>query len=193
MYLIVGLGNPGLKYAKTKHNMGFMVVDILADKYNIEVDKKKSQAYVGQGLLEGHKSMLVKPQTFMNLSGESVMSLVNYYDIDPEEELIVIYDDISLEPGSIRVRKKGSAGGHNGMKNIIKLVGTENFTRIRVGIGAKPEKMDLADYVLAPFEKSVIADVEDGLDQAARAVTVILTEGVDEAMNQFNKKAKAKD
>lgn len=188
MYIIVGLGNPGLKYVKTKHNMGFFAIDILADKYNIDLNMKKGQAYCGQGVIEGQKVLLVKPQTFMNLSGESVMSLCNFFKIDTANELIVIYDDITLEPGNIRVRKKGSAGGHNGMKNIIKLLGTEEFMRIRAGIGAKPEKMDLADYVLAPFEKSVIPFIEEGVQKAADATVTILTKGIDTAMNKYNRK-----
>ena len=188
MYIIAGLGNPGLKYAKTKHNIGFMVMDLLADRYNIEFDLKKGQAYCGQGVIEGQKVLLVKPQTYMNLSGESIASLVNFYKIDETSELIVIYDDITLEPGNIRVRKKGSAGGHNGMKNIIKLLGTEEFMRVRTGIGAKPEKMDLAAFVLAPFDKSVIPDIEDGIERAANATVSIITEGIDSTMNQFNKK-----
>lgn len=189
MYIIAGLGNPGLKYAKTKHNIGFMVVDELANRYNIDFNIKKGQALCGQGVIEGQKVLLVKPQTFMNLSGESIASLANFYKIDVTSELIVIYDDITLEPGNIRVRKKGSAGGHNGMKNIIKLISTEEYMRVRTGIGAKPEKMDLAAYVLAPFEKAVIPDIEVGIERAANATVKILTDGIESTMNEYNKKS----
>ena len=188
MYIIVGLGNPGLKYAKTKHNMGFMAVDLLASKYRIDLTKRMGQAYCGQGIIEGEKVLLVKPQTYMNLSGESVAALVNFYKIDISSELIVIYDDVSLEPGNIRVRSKGSAGGHNGMKNIIKLTGTEDFIRVRIGIGATPEQVDLVSYVLMPFEKEVIPLIEEGIERAAEATVGIIRDGVDTTMNSYNRK-----
>ena len=130
MYLIVGLGNPGQQYAHTRHNVGFDVMDAIADKYNISISEKKHKALYGKGVIEGSRVVLAKPQTFMNLSGESVAELLNYYKLDPETELIVIFDDISLDPGNIRIRKKGSAGGHNGIKNIIAMTGTQNFLRI---------------------------------------------------------------
>ena len=139
MYIIAGLGNPGKQYAQTRHNVGFDTIDILADKYNISVDTKKHKALCGKGMIEGQKVVLAKPQTFMNLSGESVRELVDFYKIDPEEELIVIYDDISLEPGQLRIRPKGSAGGHNGIKNIIAHLGTQVFKRVKVGVGEKPK------------------------------------------------------
>ena len=134
MFLIVGLGNPTKQYEKTRHNIGFDVMDALADKYNISISENKHKALCGKGVIEGMKVVLAKPQTYMNLSGESVAELVNYYKLDPESELIVVFDDISLEPGNIRIRKKGSAGGHNGIKNIIAQLVTDTFQRIKVGI-----------------------------------------------------------
>ena len=188
MYIIAGLGNPGLKYAKTKHNMGFMAVDLLSDRYKIDLNKRMGQAYCGQGIIEGEKVLLVKPQTYMNLSGESIAALTHFYKTDVANELIIIYDDISLEPGNIRVRKKGSAGGHNGMKNIIKLLGTEEYIRVRIGIGGTPEQISLVDHVLHPFDKDQIPLVEDGIERAADAVVKIITSGPDQAMNEYNRK-----
>ena len=188
MYIIAGLGNPGKQYAQTRHNVGFDTIDILADKYNISVDTKKHKALCGKGMIEGQKVVLAKPQTFMNLSGESVRELVDFYKIDPEEELIVIYDDIDLEPGQLRIRKKGSAGGHNGIKDIIRRLGTEKFIRIRVGVGAKPKDWDLADFVLGHFSDSDRKLVDEGINDAAEAVEMILSEGVDAAMNKYNRK-----
>ena len=151
MYVIVGLGNPDKKYEHTRHNIGFDVIDALADKYNISVTDKKHKALCGSGVIEGMKVLLVKPQTYMNLSGESVAEVMNFYKLDPDEEMIVIFDDISLEPGRIRIRKKGSAGGHNGIKSIIAMTGTQGFSRIKVGVGEKPQGWDLADHVLGRF------------------------------------------
>ena len=153
MYLIAGLGNPTKEYDKTRHNAGFSVIDVLADRYRIDVSEKKHKALCGRGVIEGQKVLLLKPQTFMNLSGESIRAAADYYKIAPEE-MVVIYDDISLEPGQLRIRLKGSAGGHNGIKNIIANLGTQDFPRIKVGVGAKPPRMDLADYVLGRFPKS---------------------------------------
>ena len=151
MFIIVGLGNPGKKYENTRHNAGFLAIDALADKYGIRVTEKKHKALCGTGVIEGNKVLLVKPETFMNLSGESVRAVMDFYKIDPEEDMLVIYDDISLAPGNIRIRKKGSAGGHNGIKSIIAHAGTQNFVRIKVGVGEKPSGWDLADYVLGHF------------------------------------------
>lgn len=147
MYIIIGLGNPGEKYGHTRHNVGFEVIDILADRIGIHVEEKKHKGLCGRGVLEGQKVVLVKPQTFMNLSGECVRAAADFYKV-AEDEIIVVYDDISLEPGRLRVRSKGSAGGHNGIKNIIAHLGTQEFPRVKVGIGEKPKGMDLADYVL---------------------------------------------
>ena len=186
MFIIAGLGNPDEKYQGTRHNVGFDVVDRLAEKYQIAVDTKKHRALIGKGVIEGQKVLLVKPQTYMNLSGESIRSLVEYYKIDPEEELIVIYDDISLEPGKIRIRKKGSAGGHNGIKNIIAQLGTQNFQRGKVGVGEKPKGWDLADYVRGHFSKEDRGLVDDALKRVAGAVELMVQGEVDQAMNQFN-------
>ena len=153
MFIIVGLGNPERKYDGTRHNIGFSAITVIADKYNISMDIEKHKAVCGKGYIEGQKVILAMPQTYMNLSGESVRELVDYYKIDPESELIVIYDDINLAPGRLRIREKGSAGGHNGIKNIISHLGTQVFPRIRIGVGEKPKGWDLADYVLGRFAK----------------------------------------
>lgn len=189
MYLIAGLGNPGRKYERTKHNVGFDVIDYVTDRHRIPFSGIQFQAECGKGIIAGQKVMLAEPLTYMNLSGEAVAALVNYYKLDPEEELIVIYDDISLDPGQIRVRKKGSAGGHNGIKNIIACLGTDKFKRIRVGIGAKPDRWDLADYVLAPFTPENREKIEDAIEDAADALELILSGDMDEAMNRYNHKA----
>ena len=186
MFIIVGLGNPTKEYEGTRHNIGFTVIDEIASKYNIAVETRKHMAFVGKGMIEGQKVILAKPQTYMNLSGESVRSLVDFYKIDEEQELIVIYDDISLEPGKIRIRKKGSAGGHNGIKNIIAQLGTQNFQRVKVGVGEKPKGWDLADYVLGHFSKEDRGLVDDALKRAAGAVELMVQGEVDQAMNQFN-------
>lgn len=186
MFLIVGLGNPGTAYQNTRHNIGFEVIDLLAGQENISVSEKKHKAIIGKGLINGQKVLLAKPQTYMNLSGESVRQLVDYYDIDPIEELLVISDDISLEPGQIRLRKKGSAGGHNGLKNIIAHIGNGDFKRLRMGVGAKPEGYDLADYVLGHFSKEESDLMGEATKKAADAVRLLLLEGIDAAMNRFN-------
>ena len=188
MFLIVGLGNPEKKYDKTRHNIGFDTIDALADKYNISMNEKKHKALCGTGVIDGVKVLLAKPQTYMNLSGDSVAEIVNFYKIDPEEEMIVIFDDISLAPGNIRVRKKGSAGGHNGIKSIIARTGTQNFMRIKVGVGEKPAGWDLADHVLGHFSREDRVLVEDAIKDA-EAVAVLMMQGqVDKAMNDFNAK-----
>ena len=185
MYIIAGLGNPGKEYAGSRHNVGFMTLDELADRYNIDVREKAHKALIGKGMIEGNKVILVKPQTYMNLSGESIRSVMDYYKTEPSE-FIVIYDDISLEPGQIRIRKKGSAGGHNGIKNIIAHLGTQEFPRIKVGVGAKPPRMDLADYVLGRFSAEDRRVMEEAFKTAAKAAQVMITDGAEAAMNQFN-------
>ncbi|PNV60910.1 aminoacyl-tRNA hydrolase [Clostridium sp. chh4-2] len=187
MYIIVGLGNPTKEYERTRHNVGFQVIDVLADKINTEVSEKKNKALCGRGIIGGEKVILAKPQTFMNLSGESVRAISDYYKVDPEH-IIIVYDDISLEPGQLRVRTKGSAGGHNGIKNIIAHLGTQVFPRVRVGIGEKPKGMDLADYVLGRFPKEEAQVMEDAFKEAAEAVCLMITDGPDAAMNHFNAK-----
>ena len=193
MYIIAGLGNPTMQYEGTRHNAGFDVIDALADKYKISVDGRKNRAYIGKGIIEGQKVLLVKPQTYMNLSGESIGGLVDYFKIDEEQDLIVIYDDISLPPGQIRIRKKGSAGGHNGIKNIIAHLGTQVFPRIKVGVGEKPKKYDLADYVLSHFTKAEREEMEEGYQKAIQAVEKILAGEMEAAMNEFNRKVKPKE
>ena len=193
MYIIAGLGNPTMQYEGTRHNAGFDVIDALADKYNISVDGRKNRAYIGKGIIEGQKVLLVKPQTYMNLSGESIGGLVDYFKIDEEQDLIVIYDDISLPPGQIRIRKKGSAGGHNGIKNIIAHLGTQVFPRIKVGVGEKPKKYDLADYVLSHFTKAEREEMEEGYQKAIQAVEKILAGEMEAAMDEFNRKVKPKE
>ena len=186
MFIIAGLGNPTLQYEGTRHNVGFDVIDMLADRYNISVDGRKGRALVGKGIIEGQKVLLVKPQTYMNLSGESLRELVNYYKIDEEHELLVIYDDISLDVGQLRIRKKGSAGGHNGIKNIIANLGTDVFPRIKIGVGEKPARMDLADYVLGHFSKEEKERMEQAFKDGAAAAVAMMNDGVDTAMNRFN-------
>ena len=190
MFLIVGLGNPTKQYEKTRHNIGFDVMDALADKYNISISENKHKALCGKGMIEGMKVVLAKPQTYMNLSGESIREAVDYYKIDPED-IIVIYDDISLEPGQLRIRLKGSAGGHNGIKNIIAHLGTQEFPRIKVGVGAKPPKMDLADYVLSRFGAEEQKIMDEAFGEAAEAAVMMMTTGAERAMNHYNAKKKA--
>jgi len=191
MFVIVGLGNPTAQYEGTRHNAGFDVIDVLAEKYNISVDARKCRAFCGKGVIAGQKVLLVKPQTYMNLSGESVGGIVNYYKIDPESDLLVIYDDISLDVGQLRIRKKGSAGGHNGIKSIIAHLGTTVFPRIKVGVGEKPKNYDLADYVLGHFSKQERELMEEGYEHASDAVEQIVQGEIEAAMNVFNKKVKA--
>lgn len=186
MFVIAGLGNPGSKYEKTRHNVGFQVIDCLANKYHIEMNQKKHKAICGTGIIEGQKVLLVKPQTYMNLSGESIREVLDFYKLDEEEEFLVIYDDISLQPGQLRIRKKGSAGGHNGVKNIIHHLGKQVFPRIKLGVGEKPQGYDLADYVLGNFSKEDEVIMRESYEKAAQAVVAILTEGADWAMNEFN-------
>ncbi len=193
MYIIVGLGNPSPEYAGTRHNAGFEVVQILADRFGIETDYIKHRAICGKGVIEGNKVMLAMPQTFMNLSGESVRMLVDYYKIDVSSELIVIYDDINLAPGRIRIRKAGSAGGHNGMKNIITHLGTDEFMRIRVGVGDKPKGYDLADHVLGHYTEKERQIMDVAFIDAANSVVTILNDGIDAAMNRYNGSKKEED
>lgn len=185
MKIIVGLGNPTREYEGTRHNIGFSVIYALSDEYDINVDTKKHKALIGKGVIGGEKVILAMPMTYMNLSGESVRELKDYYKCD-NEDIIVIYDDISLDVGRLRLRKKGSAGGHNGIKSIISHLGTEEFPRIKIGIGEKPKKVDLADYVLGRFSKEEQPIIRESSVSAAKAVYSILTDGMDAAMNKFN-------
>ena len=186
MYIIAGLGNPTAKYDKTRHNVGFDVIDVLAEKYNIKVTENKNKALCGTGIIAGEKVMLVKPQTFMNLSGDSIAAILNFYKLDTATQLLVVYDDITLVPGKLRIRKKGSAGGHNGIKSIISRTGTQDFMRIRVGVGQKPDGWDLADYVLSRFNKEERAAVESAMEDAAEAAALIVSGETDKAMNRYN-------
>jgi len=186
MYLIAGLGNPTKQYAGTRHNMGFDCVDILAEKLNIKFKRSRFNALVGKGKLAGQDVLLVKPQTYMNLSGLAVGGLMKYYKLDPKKDLVVIYDDTDLDIGRIRIRKKGSAGGHNGMKSIISNVGTDEFVRIRVGIGSHGEAVDMVDFVLGSFTASERRQIDDALSRAAEAVEDLAGNGADHAMNHFN-------
>ena len=193
MFIIVGLGNPTREYEGTRHNVGFEVIDALAEKYNISVTERKSRAFCGKGMIAGQKVILVKPQTYMNLSGESVRGLVDFFKIDVETQLIVIFDDISLDVGQIRIRAKGSAGGHNGVKNIIQHLGTMEFQRIKVGVGEKPKEYDLADYVLGHFSKGEKEEMSVSYDHAIHAVEMMLQDDMKTAMNQYNKKVVMKE
>ena len=184
MYIIVGLGNPERKYAGTRHNIGFSAITAISDAYGISMDIKKHKAVCGKGMIAGNKVLLAMPQTYMNLSGESVRELVDFYKIDPEEELIIIYDDIALAPGKLRVRAKGSAGGHNGLKSIINHTGTDGFTRIKVGVGAN--QGDLVKHVLGKFPKEERVLVDDAIRNAASAAEVIVMYDENMAMNKFN-------
>lgn len=188
MIIIAGLGNPTKEYENTRHNIGFMAVDALADKYNISVMDCRHRALVGKGMINGTKVVLVKPLTYMNLSGEAVRAVVDYYKADAASELIVIYDDISLDVGQLRIRKKGSAGGHNGIKNIIANLGDDTFLRIKIGVGEKPKGYDLVDYVLGHFGKEELEVINDSLEKVDGAVQLMLEDKVDQAMNDYNVK-----
>lgn len=188
MYIIVGLGNPSKEYENTRHNIGFDVVDRIIDKYDIPYSGTKHRAMYGSGMIDGVKVVVAKPLTYMNLSGEAVRALADFYKIDLDTELIVIYDDVALEPGKLRIRKKGSAGGHNGIKSIIEHLGTKEFMRIRVGVGEKPKGWDLAKYVLGRFSKEERKLVNEATDKSIEALKLILNGEVDAAMNKFNEK-----
>lgn len=187
MYIIAGLGNPGKKYENTRHNIGFITLDFLAERHDIKINKIKHKALVGEGRISGQKVLLVKPQTYMNLSGESLREVMDYYKVDIED-MIVIYDDIDLPAGTVRIRKKGSAGTHNGMRSIVQHLGTD-FPRIRMGIG-NDRKGDLADFVLGGFSKEDREVLEPAVERAALAVECYVDEGIEKSMNKYNIKAK---
>ena len=189
MYLIAGLGNPTREYEKTRHNVGFEAIDILADKAGTTVTEKKHKALYGKGYIGGQKVILAKPQTYMNLSGESIREIADFYKIEPEN-IIILCDDINLSEGQLRIRLKGSAGGHNGLKNIISHLGTQEFPRIRIGVGEKPRGMDLADYVLGRFPKEQQAVMEEAYRDAAEAACMMIEDGADAARNHYNRKNK---
>lgn len=186
MYVIAGLGNPTRKYDKTRHNAGFETIDLLAEKYNIKIKEKKHKSLCGTGMIEGQKVLLVKPQTFMNLSGEAVRAVVDFYKIEPETNLIVVYDDISLPPGKLRIRKKGSAGGHNGIKNIISHLGTQEFLRIKIGVGEKQQNQDLVDHVLGKLKRDERKLEKESFGKACDAIGLMVQGETDKAMNAYN-------
>jgi PTH1 family peptidyl-tRNA hydrolase len=187
MYIIIGLGNPTREYEATRHNVGFDAITRLADDNNISLDTKKHKAICGKGMIGGEKVILAKPQTYMNLSGESVRELMDFYKVT-KEEIIVVYDDISLDVGQLRIRTKGSAGGHNGIKNIIAHLSSDEFCRIKIGVGDKPKNWDLADYVLARFPKEEEPMIREALEKVSKACETIIKEGAQVAMNLYNKK-----
>lgn len=190
MYVIAGLGNPGKKYENTRHNMGFITIDQLAEKHNIKTDKLKFKALVGEGRIAGQKVLLVKPQTYMNLSGESIREVMNFYKLEPEN-LIVIYDDIDIEAGALRIRKFGSAGTHNGMKSVVYQLQSDRFPRIRLGIGSQKQG-DLVNFVIGGFSPKEVPVLKEAVNHAVLAIECIIEDGIDKAMNQFNTKKRSK-
>lgn len=185
MHIIAGLGNPGARYHMTRHNVGFDTIDFLAAQYRLAHFKSKHSALISEGMLQGEKVMLVKPQTYMNNSGESLAEILNYYKADPSR-LIVIYDDIDLEAGKLRIRQKGGPGTHNGMRSVISLLGTEDFPRVRIGIGKPDPQMDLSDYVLSRFSEEERRLVNEAIEKAALAVSTMVCASVEVAMGKYN-------
>ncbi len=185
-YMLVGLGNPGTKYENTRHNAGFICLDVVAEKYGVIINKLKFKSLMGEGRIEGKRCLFLKPQTFMNLSGEAVRDAASFYKIPPEK-IIVIFDDISLDPGKLRIRRKGSDGGHNGMKNIIYHLNSNEFPRIKVGVGAKPNpEYDLADWVLSRFSQSEAKEMKKAAENVVGAVEIMVTGDIDKAMSRYN-------
>jgi PTH1 family peptidyl-tRNA hydrolase len=185
MHIIVGLGNPGKRYEHTKHNIGFLAVDILAERNGVKLSKLKFKALVGEGEIAGRKALLLKPQTYMNLSGESVFAAMDYYKLEPDR-LTVIYDDVDIPMGRVRIRPKGSAGTHNGMRSILYHLRRDDFARIRVGIGGERGAADLVSYVISGFRRREVAVMEAAVCRAADAMECILRESIEAAMNQYN-------
>lgn len=185
MHIVVGLGNPGAKYERTRHNIGFLALDWIAAEYRIQVNKTKFHALIGDGVIQGEKVLLVKPQTFMNNSGESVQEILHFYKVPPSD-LIVIYDDIDLDVGTVRIRPSGSAGTHNGMRSIVTHLSSDAFPRIRIGVGKPPAKMDLADYVLSVFLDEERKRLGEVIERTSLAAAVMLTAGTEAAMNRYN-------
>ncbi len=187
MYIIIGLGNPTRQYQATRHNIGFDVISRISEDYHIPLDFKKHKAICGRGFIEEEKVVIAQPQTYMNLSGESVRELVDFYKVTPQD-IIVIHDDISLAAGQLRLREKGSAGGHNGIKSIISHLGTQEFPRIKIGVGDKPAGWDLADYVLSRFKEEEESAIRDAVKKSSEAVKSIIKDGMESAMNIYNRK-----
>ncbi len=186
MIIIAGLGNPGQKYKGTRHNTGFMVAEELAKRHGISLSLRSFSGICGSGRIEEKRVMIIEPQTYMNVSGQSIREITGFYRTDVQNDLIVIYDDVDLSCGRLRIRKSGSAGGHNGMKSIIGELNRQDFVRLRVGVGKKPPEWDLADWVLSPFRGEDAERMKDAVRKAADAVECILTDGVDQAMNRYN-------
>ncbi len=186
MFLIAGLGNPEKKYNGTRHNIGFGVIDYLSEKYDIDLTEIKFKGMYGKGRIGNEKVILLKPLTYMNLSGESIRPVADYFKIDTKTELIVLSDDVELDPGIIRVRPGGSAGGHNGLKNIIAQLGHSDFARVRVGVGKRPRQIDMVDWVLGHFDDEDIVYMKEAIEHAADAVSVIMEQDVNAAMNKWN-------
>ncbi len=185
-FMLVGLGNPGKKYEATRHNCGFLMLDIFCQRHHVKITKAKFQSLIGECTVSGKRILLVKPQTFMNNSGIAVKAAMDFYKIAPEN-IIVAFDDISLEPGKIRMRRKGTDGGHNGIKSIISHINSQNFPRIKIGVGAKPTpEWDLANWVLSCFDKKDLPAVKDSFEKAADAAECIFTQSIDVAMNKYN-------
>ncbi len=185
-FLIVGLGNPGKKYETTRHNAGFMCIDKLSQKENVDIKKVKFHALIGECYIDSNKVIVMKPQTMMNNSGQAIKECAQFYKI-PNENIIVIYDDISLEPGKLRIRRKGSAGGHNGIKSIIAHLGSENFPRVKIGVGAKPHPdYDLVDWVLGSFPKNDLKLIDESCENAYNAIKIIMRGDIDGAMSKYN-------
>lgn len=191
MKIIFGLGNYGRDYAGTRHNMGFDTVARLADRLGVSLDTKRFKGLYGSTYIGGEKVLLVQPQTYMNNSGECVREMLDFFKLDASD-ILVIYDDISLDPGALRLRAKGSAGGHNGIKNIIAHLGGDTFDRIRIGVGEKPERYDLVDWVLGRFDSETRQIIDEAIDEASRAAEVVVTDGLERAMNLYNKKPEKK-
>lgn len=185
MYLIIGLGNPEEEYSRTRHNMGFDTINKLAEKYGIKVNKNKFNSLYGSGEIEGEKVILLKPQTYMNLSGTAIREVMNFYKLS-SKDIIVIYDDLDIEPGTIKIRKKGGPGTHNGMKSVVHEIGTEDFARIRVGIGMPQYKNDLLNFILTKIPEEEYKVLENAIQKAAEAIGEIIKKGIDSAMNQYN-------
>lgn len=189
MYLIVGLGNPGVAYKGTRHNIGFEVIDKLTFDYNININKVKHKAHIGEGQINGEKIIFAKPQTYMNLSGESISAIINFYKL-PIENVIILYDEIAIDVGEIRLKEKGSAGGHNGIKSIIQHLDTDEFLRVRIGIGERPKHMVLADYVLSGFFREEYEKMVEGITKAGEAIECVVKESRIAAMNKYNVRKK---
>jgi PTH1 family peptidyl-tRNA hydrolase len=187
--VIAGLGNPGNKYENTRHNVGFSTIDLLSSKHGIKVNKLKHKALTGEGTIAGERVLLVKPQTFMNLSGESIRDIAEWYKL-PMDNIIIIYDDVDLPVGTVRIRPKGSSGTHNGMKSVIYQLQSDEFPRIRVGVGKAPEGWNLADYVLSRFGADEAGAIRESIERAADAAAAIVASGVSAAMNQYNGEAR---